>query len=110
MERKKFEDAAKRPAGTQSVKFEPIKAELELKDVLPVSNVDGVSPQPETHSFQLQTILKDATPERLESSVDKGVKLLDQLKDQMRDKVEDTVDAGQWIEQIGMYCVSCQDE
>ena len=84
--------------------FEPIKAELELHDILPVSQINDVPSPPEAQSFQLQTILKDASPEQLECSVEKGVKLLDQLKDQMRDKVDDAVEAGQWIEQIGLYC------
>lgn len=110
MARQKYEDAARRPAGTQAFQFQPIKAELDMKDVLPVSQIDEFPPQPETHSFQLQTILQDATPERLECSVEKGVKLLDQLKDQMSDKVAETVDAGQWIEQMGIYSDSCQDE
>ena len=104
MERAKYEDAARNLTGTQDVKFEPIKAELELHDILPVGQMDEFSSPPEVQSFQLQTILKDASPEQLEGSVEKGVELLDQLKDQMRDKVADAVDAGQWIEQIGLYC------
>ena len=104
IERAWYEDAARSLTGTQVVKFEPIKAKLELHDILPVSQMDEFPSPPEAKSFQLQTILKDASPERLECSVEKGVKLLDQLEDQMRDRVADTVDAGQWIEQIGLYC------
>lgn len=104
MERAKYEDAARSLTATQDVKFEPIKAELGLHDILPVSQMNDLPSPPEAQSIQLQTILKDASPERLECSVEKGVKLLDQLEDQMRDRVADAVDAGQWIEQIGLYC------
>lgn len=104
MERAKYEDAARSLTGTQPVKFEPIKAELDVKDVLPVSQINEFPSPPEAQSFQLQTILKDASPEQLECSVEKGVNLLDHLKGQMLDKVADTVDAGQWIEQIGLCC------
>lgn len=104
MERARYEDAARSLTGTQDVKFEPIKAELELHDILPVSQINEFPSTPEAQSFQLHAILKDASPEQLECSVEKGVNLLDQLKAQMRDKVADTVDAGQWIEQIGLYC------
>lgn len=108
--RQVYEDAARKPAGTQAIKFEPIKADLDVKDVLPVSQIDELPPQPETHSFQIQTILKDASPERLEYSVEQGVKLLDQLKGKMRDQVAATADAGQWTVQIGMYSASCHGE
>lgn len=94
---------------TQTVEFEPIKAELDVKDVLPVSQVDELPSQPEAHSFQIQTIFKDASPEQLEFGVEEGVKLLDQLKGQMHDQVAQSADAGQWTVQIGMYGGSCQD-
>ena len=51
-------------------------------------------------SFQLQTILKDAGPEMLETSVQQGVKLLDQLKAPLLSKMENSPDAEQWISQI----------
>lgn len=51
-------------------------------------------------SFQLQTLLKDAGPELLETSVEQGVKLLDQLKAPLLDKMENSPDAEQWIRQI----------
>lgn len=64
--------------------------------------VDSIEPEfPGQKSFQLQTILKDASPETLESSVEQGVKLLESLKKPMVNKIADTPDAKQWITQIG---------
>ena len=51
-------------------------------------------------SFQLQTLLKDAGPEMLETSVEQGVKLLDQLKAPLLSKMGNSPDAEQWIHQI----------
>ncbi len=51
-------------------------------------------------SFQLQTLLKDAGPEMLETSVEQGVELLDQLKAPLLNKMENSPDAEQWIQQI----------
>ena len=54
-------------------------------------------------TFQLQTLLKDASPQMLEESVEQGVKLLDRLKGTMVEKLQDSVDAEQWIQQIGKW-------
>ena len=51
-------------------------------------------------SFQLQTLLKDAEPEVLETSVEQGVKLLQKLKEPLQAKAQDSPDALQWIQQI----------
>ena len=51
-------------------------------------------------SFQLQVLLKDAGPGMLETSVEQGVKLLDQLKAPLLNKMENSPDAEQWIQQI----------
>lgn len=51
-------------------------------------------------SFQLQTLLKDAGPKMLETSVEQGVKLLDQLKAPLLNKMGNSPDAEQWIQQI----------
>lgn len=51
-------------------------------------------------SFQLQTLLKDAGPKMLETSVEQGVKLLDQLKAPLLNKMPNAPDAEQWIQQI----------
>ena len=51
-------------------------------------------------NFQLQTLLKDAGPEMLETSVEQGVKLLDQLKAPLLSKMANSPDAEQWIQQI----------
>ena len=52
-------------------------------------------------SFQLQTLLGDASPQLLETSVEEGVKILDRIKAPL-EVVADSADAQQWIQQIGM--------
>ena len=54
----------------------------------------------EQKNFQLPTLLRDAGPEMLESSVAEGVKLLDQLKTPLLNNMGNSPDAVQWIEQI----------
>ena len=84
-----------------------IKPELDretrLQDV-PLSDEPAVSAaELEEHTrtaFQLQTLLKDAGPKMLESSVEQGVSLLDQLKVPLLEKMENSPDAEQWIQQI----------
>ncbi|KAK4694636.1 hypothetical protein P7C71_g2978, partial [Lecanoromycetidae sp. Uapishka_2] len=51
-------------------------------------------------SFQLQVLLKDASPKMLEDSVEQGVKLLDKLRTPLAAKMENSPDAEQWIKQI----------
>lgn len=71
-----------------------------MKDVLPVGD-PGQDSQQKT-DFQLQSLLKDATPEQLEASVAQGLKLLDQLKRPMSDEATNGSDATQWVQQIGI--------
>lgn len=52
--------------------------------------------------FQLQSLLKDATPEQLEASVVHGLKLLGQLKTPMSDEATSGSDAAQWVRQIAI--------
>ena len=59
------------------------------------------APETEQPGFQLHTLLSDAGPEVLESSVRQGVKLLEKLKQPLESKASDSSDASQWIEQIG---------
>lgn len=84
------------------IKSEPT-AEAKLHKALstvnpPVSSAD--SEDQKQKSFQLQMLLKDAGPEMLETSVEQGVKLLDQLKAPLLSKMENSPDAEQWIQQI----------
>ena len=79
-----------------SVKAEPIASPSWVEP--PVSTAELEDEKQKT--FQLQTLLKDATPELLETSVEQGVKLLDQLKAPLLDKMENSPDAEQWIQQI----------
>ena len=51
-------------------------------------------------SFQLSTMLKDATPQILEASVDASVELLDSLKAPLLEKMANSPDAEQWISRL----------
>lgn len=104
LERQHYEDRAKEDAVTRNVKLEPIKAELKVKDLLPIETQDAPK-----EAFQLQKLLTDATPELLETSVEEGVRLLDQLKGQMLTDSATSKDATQWIQQIGKYNPSATD-
>ena len=70
-------------------------------DEPPLSSIEVDDQHQKT--FQLQTLLKDASPEMLEASVEHGVKLLNQLKATMLEKMQNNVDAEQWIQQIGKW-------
>lgn len=50
--------------------------------------------------FQLSAMLKDATPQLLESSVEASVKLLDTLRAPLADKLAGSPDAEHWIQAI----------
>ena len=84
-----------------------IKAELDretkVQDV-PITDEPAVpAAELEKHTrtaFQLQTLLKDAGRKMLESSVEQGVSLLDQMKVPLLEKMENNADAEQWIQQI----------
>ncbi|KAL9124079.1 MAG: hypothetical protein Q9217_006557 [Psora testacea] len=52
------------------------------------------------HNFQLSAMLKDATPQMLEASVEASVELLNRLKAPLLDKMANSLDAEQWIQQI----------
>ena len=87
-----------------SIKHEPT-VETKLHDVPtmvkpPITTADFEDQKQK--SFQLQALLKDAGPALLESSVEHGVKLLDQLKAPLLDKMGNSPDAEQWIQQIDL--------
>lgn len=105
IQRQVYENYAKNNPQSRnpSVKFEPIKANLNMKDVLPVDDTGQDSQQ--KIDFQLQSLLKDATPEQLEASVVQGLKLLDQLKAPMSNEVTKGSDAAQWVQQIGIIFI-----
>ncbi len=50
--------------------------------------------------FQLSAMLKDATPQILESAVEASVKMLETLRIPLADKMENSPDAEHWIQQI----------
>ena len=61
---------------------------------------EGPIDDPQPNNFQLQTFIADASLEVLETSIDQGVKFLDDLKRPLRDNLEKSQDATQWVEQI----------
>ncbi len=87
-----------------------LKTEIETQTKFPIdepplsaAELDEQNPK----TFQLQTLLKDAGPKMLESSVQQGVELLDQLKAPLVAKAANDPDAGQWIQQIGKAFLGC---
>lgn len=105
-ERQQYEEIAKKKSRISEVKLEPIKTELMVKneDLDSENFLNSTGPgYQKQHNFQLQELLKDASPEALESSVEQGVKLLERLKTPMVSKIDDTPDAKQWIDQIGKF-------
>lgn len=102
MQRQIYENYARNnPHGKKpNVKFEPIKANLKMKDILPVGDPGQDSQQ--NMDFQLQSLLKDATPEQLEASVAQGLKLLDQLKAPLSGEATGGSETSQWVQQIGI--------
>lgn len=84
------------------IKPEPT-TETKFRDTPPMAEppISAAELEEQKHkSFQLQTLLKDAGPELLETSVEQGVKLLGQLKTPLLDKMANSPDAEQWIRQI----------
>lgn len=59
-------------------------------------------------SFQLQALLKDASPQTLETSVEQGVKILDRIKAPLiGEGVVTSPDAEQWLQHIGKSYQAC---
>ena len=88
--------------GVHGIKSEQT-TETKLQDTLPIVEPPLSAAELEEQkqkSFQLQTLLKDAGPKMLETSVEQGLKLLDQLKAPLLDKMQNSPDAEQWIQQI----------
>ncbi|KAL8795726.1 MAG: hypothetical protein Q9195_001777 [Heterodermia aff. obscurata] len=68
--------------------------------VEPPLTVEELREQKE-QSFQLQVLLKDASPETLETSVEQGVKILDRIKAPLiSEGVVNSPDAQQWLQHI----------
>ena len=59
---------------------------------------DDTEDAPKT--FKLQSLVADASLELLETSVERGVKLLDQLREPLKDNAEHSPDVEQWIESL----------
>ena len=75
---------------------------LVLESPTSADEIEEQSPR----TIQLQALLKNAGPQMLESSVDEGVKVLDQLKVPLIAKMENDTDAQHWIQQIGEILAS----
>ena len=90
------------PDGTTALDYEDRKSgsrfdyEAQFQDDNTFSAVDDDQPK----KFQLQTFIADASLEVLETSIDKGVKLLEDLKGPLRGNLERSQDAALWLEQI----------
>ncbi|KAL8789297.1 MAG: hypothetical protein Q9213_001220 [Squamulea squamosa] len=65
----------------------------------PAASVSTTNDEGQKH-FQFSALLKDATPQVLESSVEASVKLLETLRAPLADKMENNPDAEHWIQQI----------
>ena len=102
-QRAAWEAGARATGDTQIVPPAP-KAEPNIKKNPRLEEIAIYSAEtelPKQQFFQLQNLLKDASPEVLERGVEQGVKLLGDLRAPMLEKAEGSSDAGQWIQQIG---------
>ena len=88
----------------QIIKPEPLIRSVDIPAepiVEPPLTAEELKEQKE-QSFQLQSLLKDASPETLETSVEQGVRILDRIKAPLiREGVVNSPDAEQWIQHIG---------
>ena len=64
----------------------------------PISSTEIDEQRPQ--QFQLSAMLKDATPQILEASVEASVNLLNTLRAPLADKMANSPDAEQWLQQI----------
>ena len=96
--------AAPQVRDAPTVKPEPLKRPVDIPAepiIVPPLTAEELKEQKE-QSFQLQLLLKDASPETLETSVEQGVKILDRIKAPlMGEGVLNSPDAEQWVQQIG---------
>lgn len=109
VERQRYEEEARQDEASHAIKLEPIKAELTVKDLLPIDQLTTDTSETQDvpkETFQLQKLLTEATPELLETSVEEGVRLLENLKSQMLTDSAASTDATQWIQQIGTHNLS----
>ena len=62
--------------------------------------LEGAGDDSQPIKFQLQTFIADASLEVLETSIDKGVKFLEDLKGPLKGNSERSQEASHWVEQI----------
>ncbi|KAL8769219.1 MAG: hypothetical protein Q9209_004720 [Squamulea sp. 1 TL-2023] len=74
-------------------------AKLPVASSTPAASVTTTNDDGQKH-FQFSALLKDATPQILESSVEASVKLLETLRTPLAGKMENSPDAEHWIQQI----------
>ena len=63
-------------------------------------SLEGAGDDSQPIKFQLQTFIADASLEVLETSIDKGVKFLEDLKEPLKVNSERSQEASHWVEQI----------
>ncbi|MCJ1384792.1 hypothetical protein MMC17_007910 [Xylographa soralifera] len=86
---------------SEQVQDDDVMSEIDFRDQFtteaePTSQTEIQQPK----TFQLQNLIADASLDVLESSVEGGVKFLDDLKGPLLEKVESSPDAAQWVQQI----------
>lgn len=69
-------------------------------DIKPFGGLASKHTAPSKH-FQLQNLFAGAEAEVLETAVECGVEILEELKKPMLDKASQAPDAAQWLQQIG---------
>ena len=74
-------------------------AEVTANMSKPHVNVAELKRQQQNH-LQLSSLVKDAKPQELESVVEEGIKLLDDLRAPLLEQMAGTPDSDQWIQQI----------
>ena len=84
---------------SEQVQEDDVMYEIDFKDQFiteaePNGQIDDQQPK----TFQLQNLIADASLDVLESSVERGVKFLDDLKDPLLERVESSPDAAQWVQ------------
>ena len=78
----------------------PYTASLDLGDSVLQHDESRADHDDAPKSFQLRSLVADASLELLETSVERGLQLLDDLKGPLKSRFELSPDAVRWIEQI----------
>ena len=86
---------------SEQVRGDDVVSEIDFKDQFTTeAEPPSQNDDQQTRTFQLQNLIADASLDVLESSVERGVRFLDDLKGPLLEKVESSPDAAQWVQQI----------